>query len=379
MLPQPGTLRVGPPPYWPGLPGIVPIAITFTIAAGIVATSGLVLFGWYSIRVMALSVAATLLVESTFNAIKGRPSSWSESHALLVGVLFACTLPPTASWRVVLTGALVAILFGEALSGGLGNYVWHPVAVGRVAVQMLFYDELTPERWPVLGPGKLLWGNLDQAVPMPAQGTWNSHDLPQAADAWLVRPLEDLLRVAFTGDGTSPAGGLVTFIRDVAPPWRDTLTGVAGGAIGEACGAVILIAACLLIWRGFLRWPLIVASLAATIATAAILPVRIESPNGGSTWLAWPGWQSLPIGAAYVMYHLTASGVMFVALLLAPDPSSSPLTRRGCVWFGAIIGVLTVVLRGIAGLPAAPYWALLAANTMVPTINRLTRRRVFGT
>ncbi|MHC4441259.1 MAG: hypothetical protein ACYTA5_01570 [Planctomycetota bacterium] len=36
-------------------------------------------------------------------------------------------------------------------------------------------------------------------------------------------------------------------------------------------------------------------------------------------------------------------------------------------------------LLGTVGLPASAYWALLIANTFVPLINRVTRRRVFGT
>lgn len=380
-LPKAGALRIGPPPHLQGSRGLLPITVTFTIAAAVVAASGLVLFGWYSLRVLAISMAVTLLVESVFNAIKGRSPSWSDSHALLIGILFACTLPPTTSWPVVFTGALISILLGEALIGGMGNYIWHPVAFGRVAVQILFHRELTPERWPVLGPGKLLWGNVEHSAVLPPLAQWGSHPLPADADAWLVRPVDDLLRSGIIGAGTDSASGLVAFIRDQSPPWRDTLTGLAGGALGEACGVAILIAACLLIWRGFLRWPMLLAAVGAAALTAALLPIPLQG-HERLTSLALPGltvWQGLPVGAAYVMYQLTAGGFLLVVMLLASDPSSSPLTWRGHLWFGAIIGVLTIVLRVTAGLPAAAYWALLAANTLVPIINRLTRRRTFGT
>ena len=46
---------------------------------------------------------------------------------------------------------------------------------------------------------------------------------------------------------------------------------------------------------------------------------------------------------------------------------------------GALIQRLTAILGIVFGLPASAYWALLIANTFVPLINRMTRRRVLGT
>jgi Na+-translocating ferredoxin:NAD+ oxidoreductase RnfD subunit len=46
--------------------------------------------------------------------------------------------------------------------------------------------------------------------------------------------------------------------------------------------------------------------------------------------------------------------------------------------FGLVIGAVAMLLRVITGLPASDYWALLAASTCVPVINRLARRPVFG-
>ncbi|MBI4580489.1 MAG: RnfABCDGE type electron transport complex subunit D [Planctomycetes bacterium] len=381
-LPEPGTLRIGPAPHGQGRPGLVPITVTFTVAAGLAAAAGVVLFGWHAVRVLAISVSVALLVESLFNAMKGRSPSWSESHALLIGLLFACTLPPTVSWRVVVAGSFITVIVGEALSGGVGNYLWHPVALGRVAVQMLFHRELSPEHWPVLGPGHLVWGNLGRAAEMPRPGGRSSHPLPQDAEAWLVSRTDDLLRTALPTAPGAPADGLTAFVRDLAPSWWDTISGAAGGGVGEACVAALLVAAGLLIWRGFLRWPMAATAIVVAGAAAAVLPARVQTPDGMVASCTVPGLalrDGLPVGIAYVLYHLTAGGLPLVGLLLAPDPSSSPLTSRGHLMFGAIIGLLTILLRVEAGLPAAAYWALLAANTLVPTINRLTRRRVFGT
>jgi electron transport complex protein RnfD len=282
----------------------------------------------------------------------------------------------------VAAGAFIAVLVGQALAGGIGNYLWHPVAMGRVAVQLLFAHELTSPQLPVLAPGSLLWGSLDRATPLPDLASWSTQVPPAGGQAWLVTTTETLLCEGLPRVSNDPGSALAAFVRDLVPPWQDTLTGVAGGAIGEACGAAILIVAGLLLWRGLLRWPMVAGAIASAALAAAILPVQTYTDGAAAMACPLPGltlWEGLPVGAAYVLYHLTAGGFLFVVLLLAPDPSSSPLTSRGHLIFGIIIGLLTIVLRVSMGVPAAAYWALLAANTLVPTINRLTRRRVLGT
>lgn len=381
-LPDPGTLRIGPAPHWRELPGLVPMTLAFTLAAVVALLPAALLFGWAAIRVLAISTGVALLVESMFNAMRGRTRSWSESHALLIGVLFACTLPPNTTWRAPVIGTLIAVVVGELLAGGVGNYLWHPVALARVAVQFLFHDELTPERWPILAPGRLLWGSLERARDLPSLWHWGTHPPPVGVEAWsAVRPADPLRDVvpALPGD---PASGLAALVRDAMPPWRDTLIGVAGGAIGEACVLALVVAGFILLWRGFLRWPMLMGALVAAAIAAAVLPVRVRMPDDTLGSCPLPGvvtWEGLPVGLAYVSYHLTAGALPFVIALLAPDPSSSPLTSRGHLLFGIIIGFVTVFMRVSLGLPAAEYWALLLANTSVPLIDRLTRRRVFGT
>ncbi|UCD30539.1 MAG: RnfABCDGE type electron transport complex subunit D [Planctomycetota bacterium] len=382
-LPEPGSLRSGASPYWRGVPGVVPIAATFLLAASIVIISGLILFGWNTLRVLAISVAVALLVESTFSLLTRRTRSWSEAYALLVGVLFACTLPPTVNWHVPVVGAAFAIMLGQVLPGGVGNYIWHPVVLGRIAVQILFHDQVTPKWSSVLAPGHLLWGNLDGGQELSTLGSWGSYPVSQDVQTLLsVPPAEHLRLPIITESGVSNGEMIAGLVRDILPPWPDTLFGVVGGGIGEACVIAVIVAGLLLLWRGFLRWPMVVAAIVSAVVLTAMLPVRILLADGTMATRWFPGlagWEGLPVGLVYVCYHLTAGEFLLVLLLLAPDPSSSPLTSRGHAWFGFIIGVVTIMLRVLMGMPASGYWALIIANTMVGVINRTTKRRIFGT
>ncbi|HOW70569.1 MAG TPA: RnfABCDGE type electron transport complex subunit D [Phycisphaerae bacterium] len=382
QLPPPGTLRLVDPPHWRGVTGPAPMTLTLMLAVAILCAAGLALFGWHTIRVLAIAVAVALLVEAAFNALTWRGRSWSESYTLLVGMLVACTLPPTVGWEVVVTTSALAVLAGQMIQGGIGNYVWHPVALGRVIAQLLFETQLSPARWPVLASERLGSGNLYLARDLSPLAQWSSQPLPPGIEAWSVNRPVDQLRSVLPVDATgSPAEAVARLVSDAMPPWPDTLFGVAGGSLGEAPVLAILLAGLLLTWRGFLRWSTLLAGLAAATTVALIAPVQFQ-PQGQPVQSQWfPGLlfnEGLPVGLAYVAYQLTAGAFPLVLFILAADPTSSPLTARGHLLFGLIIGGTAMILRTVVGLPAEAYWALLLANTCVPAINRLTRRRTFG-
>ena len=70
---------------------------------------------------------------------------------------------------------------------------------------------------------------------------------------------------------------------------------------------------------------------------------------------------------------------MIGGLYMATDMVTSPLTKRGCVIFGAGIGVLVIIIRIFGVLPEGVMYAILFMNALVPLINRATKPRIFGT
>jgi electron transport complex protein RnfD len=382
-MPLPRLLRLGHPPYRHGEASIGLMTITFLLAAGPAVFAGLFLFGWDTIRVTAICVTTGLIAEAGYNVLIDRSGSHSEAHALLIGLLLACTFPPQVHWSVPVTGVAAAVLIGLRLSGGIGNYLWHPVALGRVLTQIVFPAEMSPDRWPVLARGQLLTGDLSLTETLHPLSNWQTAQAPQGVQAWsMERPL-DLMQVPLHGNaGESPPGILGEFVRDFLPPWSDLLTGVAGGCIGTASVAFLILGGLFLLWRGYLRAPMIVAALATIILSAAIFPVDLQVQGSDTVHYWFPVFavcNGLPVGLAYVGYQVIAGDLLFVLLLLASDPTSSPLTSRGHAVFGFLIAATAMVLRLLIGLPAAAFWALLIANATVPIINRITRRRVLGT
>lgn len=383
-LPEPGLLRAVPAPHWHGLPGSSVITMTFVAATSLVLVGSVLLFGWATLRIVGLSVTSALIMEAILHTLMHRPRTWSEGHALMLGLLMACTMPPTVSWKVPVAATSLTVFIGHIVLGGLGNHPWHSVAIGRVLIQWVMPGAFTLEHWPVLARGQLIWGSLrpERAEVLLPPASWSSVNVPAGVEAWLrPRPVDQLRRPLASGDADHAGEVLAAFVRDHLPPWQETLLGTAGGAIGEAMVLVLLVAGMLLMWRGILRGTSLLGAVASFLVLAMVLPVQVEATSGTTAmWL--PGvqfWQGWPIGLVYVFYQLTAGSFLFVVLLLGCDPSSSPLTRRGQLIFGVLLGSLTIALRCFIGLPADAFWALLIANSCVPAIDRLTHRRVFGT
>jgi electron transport complex protein RnfD len=70
---------------------------------------------------------------------------------------------------------------------------------------------------------------------------------------------------------------------------------------------------------------------------------------------------------------------MIGALYMATDMVTSPITKKGQIYFGAGIGALVIMIRLFGGLPEGVMYAILFMNALVPLINRGTKPRVFGT
>jgi electron transport complex protein RnfD len=76
---------------------------------------------------------------------------------------------------------------------------------------------------------------------------------------------------------------------------------------------------------------------------------------------------------------LFSGGLMIGAIYMATDMVTSPVTNRGCWFYGAGIGAITVIIRLWGGLAEGVMYAILLMNAMVPFINRWTQPKVFGT
>jgi electron transport complex protein RnfD len=73
-----------------------------------------------------------------------------------------------------------------------------------------------------------------------------------------------------------------------------------------------------------------------------------------------------------------SGGLMLGAWFMATDMVTSPVTPLGVWIYGAIIGVVTVMIRYYGGLTEGVMYAILLGNALSPLIDHYTQPRVFG-
>lgn len=310
---------------------------------------GFWLYGWPSIILWTLTVGFSLMWEGLSLRLAGQAARrhLGDGSAMLTGWLLALTLPPWAPWWVAFIGSLIAIVFAKQMFGGLGQNVFNPAMVARVALLVSFPVPLTLWVAPTPLFSAAAPGFLDSlhiilgAVPIPDAVT--SASLLGYTKTELSRGVDLLHSLAAAHDGTLPS-----------------LSGARSGSLGETASLLILAGGLALLWLRIISWHIPLAMLAAIAIPAAI------------------GHSVNPARYLDVTSHLLSGGVMLGAFFIATDYVTSPSTTVGKLIFGAGVGFTTFVIRTWGGYPEGVAFAVLLMNTLSPVIERLTPPRILG-
>ena len=140
------------------------------------------------------------------------------------------------------------------------------------------------------------------------------------------------------------------------PSVMDMLLGLRGGAIGETCIIAILLGFAYLVARKVIHFetPLIM------IATVFVLSLIV----GGDAKLA--------------LYQVLAGGLVFGAVFMITDYSTTPITRTGKMIFALGAGLITFLIRQYGGYPEGVSFAILFMNILSPYIESWTKPRALG-
>ena len=80
----------------------------------------------------------------------------------------------------------------------------------------------------------------------------------------------------------------------------------------------------------------------------------------------------------FVLAHICGGGLIFGAFFMATDYVTSPITPKGQIVFGILLGVLTGTFRLFGGSAEGVSYAIIISNLMVPLIERYTLPVAFG-
>ena len=335
-----------------GAPHIPPVATVGSVMRSVLyaLVPGIVLHVWFFgpgllVQILLASVFAVLF-EAVMLSLRGREVGLflRDYSALVTAVLFALCIPPLAPWWISAIAMFMAIVVAKHLYGGLGQNVFNPAMIGYVVALISFPQYMT--RWQApSGIAEATLGLSDTLTAifggrLPADMTWDS----------ITR--------------ATPLDTLKTGLHSGLPVTEITQSPLFGtlGALGwEWIAAAYLAGGIFLLSRRVISWHVPAATLGAVVICTA------------------PFWLLDPAGHASPVQHLLSGGLMLGAFFIATDPVSGCTSNLGRLWFGAGVGLLTLVIRYWGGYPDGVAFAVLLMNMAAPLIDRYTRPRVYGT
>ncbi len=278
---------------------------------------GLLKYSPFALGVVTLSVSSAMGWEWLFSLATKRPMRLSDGSSALMGMLFGMLLPATAPWWLVILGTFLAVVVGRQIYGGLGCNPVNPVLLSFAIVY-------------------LSWRSV-----LDFTGAYANFNVG-------FYPVDPLNAAKF--------GGLKA-AKEFS--YLGLLLGDHFGGIGTTFNLGLIVGGVYVALRGFIKWEISLMYLVSVFITSWIF--NLADPN------------------KYVdpIFHLLAGYTMIGAFFLVTEDSSSPVNLIPKLVYGAIAGVMTVLIRNIGGYPEGVVFAILLSNVFHPILDKI-RPKAFG-
>ena len=233
----------------------------------------------------------------------------------VTSILFALIVPPSIPlWQVAL-GISFGVVIGKEVFGGTGKNFLNPALVGRA---FLFFA------YPAQISGDLVWTAVD----------------------------------GFSGAtalSLAQQGGIDNVVTH-GLTWFDAFIGTMQGSIGETSTLAIFIGGAILLCTGIASWRIVAGTMLGMIATATLFNL-IGSDTNMMFGVPW-------------YWHMVLGGFAFGLIFMTTDPVSASMTNTGRWFYGALIGVMVILIRTVnPAYPEGMMLAILFANLFAPLID----------
>jgi len=299
-------------------------------------------FGFGSIINILLASIFALSFEALVMQLRKRPIGFylKDYSALVTAVLLGIALPPAAPWWLILIGAGFAILIAKHLYGGLGYNPFNPAMVGYVVLLISFPVAMTS--W--LAP----FGIADNQLLNPLEALQKSLGLREQFDA---------ISMATTLDVFKQSNSLL-----VNELWQQSpLFGGFGGKGWEWINLGFLIGGLYLLQQRIFTWHAPIGMLIGLGTMALFFYDGGSASSGGSP-----------------LMHLFSGATMLGAFFIVTDPVTSAVSNRGRLIYGAMIGVITYIIRTWGNYPDGVAFAVLLMNFAAPMLDQYTQPKTYG-
>jgi Na+-transporting NADH:ubiquinone oxidoreductase subunit B len=270
---------------------------------------------WYGAMYFLPIYAVTFVVGGFWEVLFAMKRGHEVNEGFFVtSILFALICPPSIPlWQVAL-GITFGVVVGKEVFGGTGKNFLNPALTGRA---FLFFA------YPASMSGDSVWTAVD--------GFTGATALSVAAS-----------------DGVDVLQSQLT--------WWDAFYGFMPGSVGETSTLALMIGGALLLVTRIASWRIVAGVMLGMVAFSSLLN--------------FIGSDSNPMFATPWYWHLVLGGFAFGMFFMATDPVSASMTNTGKWWFGALIGVMVVLIRVVnPAFPEGMMLAILFANLFAPLID----------
>ncbi len=275
---------------------------------------------WVVIPLVILSYAVGLGIEFYFAVRKGH--SVNEGY-LVTGMLIPLIMPPTLPWWQIALATAFAVIVAKEVFGGTGMNILNVAMTARAFLYFAY-------------PG----------------------DMAGSSDVWVYTGGQEMVD-AYTGATALGVAADPNTTNAVASfgeffSFQNLFLGIVPGSIGETSALMVLIGAIILIATDVASWRTIVFGF-----IGAYLMGLLFNAVGSNAFTNLPAH-----------YHLVMGGISFGIVFMATDPVSSAQTEMGKIWYGFLIGALTVLIRVFnPAYPEGIMLAVLLMNVFAPLID----------
>lgn len=105
--------------------------------------ASVILFGFRSLLLVAVSAANCVLLEFVWNKLFKKEQTIADLSAVVTGVLIAYNVPVSMPIWQLLVGDFIAVIIVKMLFGGLGCNFVNPALVGRLSMMLSFTESMT--------------------------------------------------------------------------------------------------------------------------------------------------------------------------------------------------------------------------------------------
>jgi Na+-transporting NADH:ubiquinone oxidoreductase subunit B len=267
---------------------------------------------WYWFPIYATVFIVGGFWEVLFASVRGHEIN---EGFFVTSILFSLIVPATLPLWQAAIGISFGIVIGKEVFGGTGKNFLNPALTARAFLYFAYPAQIS---------GDAVWVAVD------------GYTSPTA------------LSVASQGgiDALTQAGYTI----------QQTFVGHIAGSIGETSLIAIDIGALFLLATKIASWRIMLGVVAGVVATTLLFNVIGSDTN--------------PMFSITPQWHFVMGGLAFGMVFMATDPVSASMTNTGRFWYGALIGLMTVLIRVVnPAFPEGIMLAILFANLFAPLID----------